>query len=95
MCRPTRLKNTCTTYTRLSPIFSTACRAISSRTARRRCWCCRMTPILIRLQTSIQVASLAPNAEITVFPWRDPPELKARTINRVRKFLRENRPAAS
>jgi pimeloyl-ACP methyl ester carboxylesterase len=41
------------------------------------------------LQTSIQVASLAPNAEITVFPWRDPPELKARTINRVRKFLRE------
>jgi hypothetical protein len=34
------------------------------------------------LQTSIQVASLAPRAEITVFPWRDPPELKARTINR-------------
>ena len=26
------------------------------------------------LQTSIDVASLAPNAEITVFPWRDPPE---------------------
>ena len=25
------------------------------------------------LQTSIDVASLAPNAEITVFPWRDPP----------------------
>jgi pimeloyl-ACP methyl ester carboxylesterase len=59
------------------------------------------TPILVLpddtdshpLQTSIQVASLAPNAEITVFPWRDPPELKARTINRVRKFLREHRPA--
>jgi pimeloyl-ACP methyl ester carboxylesterase len=46
------------------------------------------------LQTSIDVASLAPNAEITVFPWKDPPELKARTINRVRTFFRENRPAA-
>jgi pimeloyl-ACP methyl ester carboxylesterase len=40
------------------------------------------------LQTSIDIASLAPNAEITVFPWREPPDLKARTINRVRTFLK-------
>ena len=40
------------------------------------------------LQTSIDIASLCPNAEITVFPWKDPPELKARTINRVRTFLK-------
>jgi pimeloyl-ACP methyl ester carboxylesterase len=46
------------------------------------------------LQTSIDVASLAPNAEITVFPWKQPEELKRRTINRVREFLRRNRPAA-
>jgi hypothetical protein len=46
------------------------------------------------LQTSIDVASLAPNAEITVFPWKEPAELKQRTIDRVRKFLRENRPTA-
>jgi hypothetical protein len=46
------------------------------------------------LQTSIDVASLAPNAEITVFPWKEPAELKQRTIERVRKFLRENRPTA-
>jgi pimeloyl-ACP methyl ester carboxylesterase len=39
------------------------------------------------LQTSVDVASLAPNAEITVFPWTDPPELKARTIDRVRGFI--------
>ena len=53
------------------------------------------TPILVLpddvpahpLQTSIDVASLAPNAEITVFPWREPPELKARTVERVRLFL--------
>ena len=56
---------------------------------------CR-TPILVLpddipahpLQTSIDVASLAPNAEITVFPWKSPPDLKERTINRVRKFIR-------
>ncbi len=60
---------------------------------------CR-TPILVLpddtashpLQTSIDVASLAPNAEITVFPWREPPELKARTIERVRTFLRSHVP---
>lgn len=53
------------------------------------------TPILVLpddipahpLQTSIDVASLAPNAEITVFPWKEPPELKERTIDRVRKFI--------
>ena len=44
------------------------------------------------LQTSIDVASLAPNAEITVFPWREPPELLARTIDRVRGFLRMHQP---
>ena len=60
---------------------------------------CR-TPILVLpddtpshpLQTSIDVASLAPNSEITVFPWRDPPELKARMINRVRSFLKSHLP---
>ena len=41
----------------------------------------------------IDIASLAPNAEITVFPWKDPPELKARTINRARNFLKRHLPA--
>lgn len=44
-------------------------------------------------QTSVDVASLAPNAEITVFPWKSPPELKERTIERVRRFLRIHCPA--
>jgi pimeloyl-ACP methyl ester carboxylesterase len=60
---------------------------------------CR-TPILVLpddtpahpLQTSIDVASLAPNAEVTVYPWREPPELKERTINRVRSFLKARQP---
>jgi len=44
------------------------------------------------LQTSIDVASLAPNAEITVFPWKEPEELKQRTIDRVRRFLKAHVP---
>jgi pimeloyl-ACP methyl ester carboxylesterase len=42
------------------------------------------------LQVSIDIASLAPNAEITVFPWKEPSELKARTINRARAFLKRH-----
>ena len=45
------------------------------------------------LVVSIDVASLCPNAEITVFPWKDPPELKARTINRSRTFLKRHQTA--
>src|SRR3954462_118557 len=45
------------------------------------------------LVTSVDVASLCPNAEITVFPWKDPPELKARTINRARMFLKRHQTA--
>ncbi len=45
------------------------------------------------LQVSIDIASLAPNAEITVFPWKDPADLKARTINRARNFLKRHVPA--
>ena len=42
------------------------------------------------LQVSIDIASLEPNAEITVFPWKDPADLKARTINRARAFLKRH-----
>jgi pimeloyl-ACP methyl ester carboxylesterase len=60
---------------------------------------CR-TPILVLpddtpahpLQTSIDVATLAPNAEITVFPWREPEELRQRIINKVRSFLKSHLP---
>jgi pimeloyl-ACP methyl ester carboxylesterase len=46
-------------------------------------------------QTSVDVASLAPRAEVTVYPWKDPPELKARTINRVRAFLKAHLPGTA
>jgi len=44
------------------------------------------------LQTSNDVASLAPNAEITVYPWKEPEDLKQRTIDRVRRFLKAHIP---
>src|ERR1043166_9316905 len=55
-----------------------------------------LTPMLVLpddvpahpLVTSVDVASLCPNAEITVFPWKEPADLKARTINRARTFLK-------
>ena len=58
------------------------------------------TPILVLpddtpshpLQTSIDVASLAPNSEITVFPWREPEELRQRIIQKVRTFLKSHLP---
>ena len=58
------------------------------------------TPILVLpddtpshpLQTSIDVASLAPNSDITVFPWREPEELRQRMIAKVRSFLKRHVP---
>jgi pimeloyl-ACP methyl ester carboxylesterase len=44
-------------------------------------------------QTCVDIASLAPNAEVTVYPWTSPPELKARTINRARTFMQAHVPA--
>jgi len=61
---------------------------------------CR-TPMLVlpddtpAYQTSIDIASLAPNAEVTVYPWKVPPKLKARTINRVRTFLKAHQPVTA
>jgi len=46
-------------------------------------------------QVAVDIASLAPNAEVTVYPWKEPPELKARTINRVRSFLKAHQPATA
>ena len=71
-CRWTTIEHISTTSSACSPISCTACRATSSRNCR--------TPMLVLpddtpahpLQTSIDVASLAPNAEITVYPWKEP-----------------------
>lgn len=46
-------------------------------------------------QTAVDIASLAPNADFTVYPWKDPAELKARTINRVHGFLKVHLPVTA
>ena len=45
--------------------------------------------------TGKALASLAPKAEITVYPWKEPPELKERTIDRVRTFLKARQPTTA
>jgi len=46
-------------------------------------------------QVAVDIASLAPRAEVTVYPWKDPPELKARTIARARAFLKAHLPSTA
>jgi pimeloyl-ACP methyl ester carboxylesterase len=46
-------------------------------------------------QSSADVAALAPNAEVTVYPWREPKALLEQTIDHVRRFLRKHQPAAA
>ena len=43
-------------------------------------------------QVAMDVAALAPKAEVTVYPWREPKDLLAKTVNQVRDFLRAHQP---
>jgi pimeloyl-ACP methyl ester carboxylesterase len=44
---------------------------------------------------ALDVASLAPKADMNVYPWMKPQELKARTIDRARAFFKAHTPATS
>ena len=46
-------------------------------------------------QTSMDVVELAPKAEVTVYPWREPKDLLDKTVNQVRDFLRAHQPATA
>jgi pimeloyl-ACP methyl ester carboxylesterase len=62
---------------------------------------CR-TPILILpddipahpYAVAMEAAMLAPNAQISMFPWKEPKERIPLAIRHIRSFLRANRPAA-
>lgn len=41
-------------------------------------------------EAAIALAELAPNAEVTAYPWKESEELFAETIERVRKFLKSH-----
>jgi hypothetical protein len=63
---------------------------------------CR-TPVLILpddvpahpYAVAMETAMLAPNAEVSMFPWKEPPERVPLAVRQIRTFLRANRPAAA
>jgi pimeloyl-ACP methyl ester carboxylesterase len=44
---------------------------------------------------AMEVAELAPKAEVTIYPWKEPKDLIAPTVERVRAFLKQHEPVAS
>ena len=62
---------------------------------------CR-TPVLIlpddspahSYDVAIESAMLAPKAELSMFPWKEPPERIPLAVRQIRSFLRAHRPAA-
>jgi pimeloyl-ACP methyl ester carboxylesterase len=63
---------------------------------------CR-TPILVLpddipahpYAVAMETAMLAPNAEVSVFPWKEPKERIALAVRQTRSFLRAHRPASA
>ena len=43
-------------------------------------------------EAAIEVIELAPNAESTVYPWKEDPDVLATTINQVRDYLNAHKP---
>jgi len=44
---------------------------------------------------AMESARLAPNAQVSLYPWKDPPDLIPLAVRHVRSFLRANQPAAA
>ena len=44
-------------------------------------------------EAAIEVAELAPKAELTVYPWKEQDDIRAKTIIQVRDFLKAHQPA--
>ena len=44
---------------------------------------------------AMEVASLAPNAEVTIYPWKDTQENIAEVVDHARRFLKTYQPAAA
>ena len=61
------------------------------------------TPILVMpdntpshsYEAAMEVGELAPNAKVTVYPWKEQEDVLATTINQVRNFLKAHQPAKS
>ena len=61
------------------------------------------TPVLVMpddtpahpYSVAMEIAALAPKAEVTVYPWREPQDLLTKTVGQVRDFLRAHQPATA
>ena len=61
------------------------------------------TPLLIApddvpahpYECAMEVASLAPNSEVTIYPWKDTPERVAEVVDHARRFLKAHQPVAA
>jgi pimeloyl-ACP methyl ester carboxylesterase len=59
------------------------------------------TPILILpddvpahpYAVAVEVADLAPKAEVSIYPWKDPEDLIPKAVSQVREFLKAHQPA--
>jgi hypothetical protein len=59
------------------------------------------TPLLIApddvpahpYKVAMEVASLAPNTEVTIYPWKDSPEHIDEVVEHARRFLKAHEPA--
>jgi hypothetical protein len=43
----------------------------------------------------MDVVELAPNAEVTIYPWKETDDLKAKAVEHVRGFLKSHEPVTS
>ena len=61
------------------------------------------TPVLVLpddvpahpLAVAMEVVMLAPQSEVSIYPWKEPPERIPIAVRQIRSFLRAHRPAAS
>ena len=61
------------------------------------------TPLLVMpddtpshsLEAAMAMAELAPNAQATVYPWKEDPDIKEQTIAQVIEFLKAHQPVAA
>ena len=61
------------------------------------------TPILVMpddtpshsLEAAMDMVDLAPNAEVTPYPWKEDPDIKAQTVNQVIEFLKAHQPVTA
>jgi len=44
---------------------------------------------------AMEVAQLAPKAEVTVYPWKEPRDLIPQAVERVRDFLKRHQPVTA